>query len=140
MLIGPVIMELRCEEAEKSSLENSKIGVTKKIMDLSKLDCSTSSYQKFSNTGPIDMFFPLKCNYFSWATRWNHSFLSKPPLKGCFGTLKLSGHVLCPVLYIRKEATKSSTILLYNQINLHLCLTFYVHPWYSWIKKINNLP
>ena len=34
MLIGPVIMELRYEEVEKSSLENSKIGVTKKIMDL----------------------------------------------------------------------------------------------------------
>ena len=34
MLIGPVIMELRYEEVEKSSLENSKIGVTKKIMNL----------------------------------------------------------------------------------------------------------
>ena len=34
MLIGPVIMELWYEEVEKSSLENSKIGVTKKIMDM----------------------------------------------------------------------------------------------------------
>ena len=71
---------------------------TKKIMDFPKLDCSTSSYNNSTNTGPIDKFFTKKCNYFSWATRWNHSFLSKPPLKGCFGTLKLSGHVLCPVL------------------------------------------
>ena len=37
MSIGPVIMELRYEEDEKSSLENSKIGVTKKITDFSKL-------------------------------------------------------------------------------------------------------
>ena len=42
MLIGPVIMELRYEEVEKSSLENSKIGVTKKITDFSKLNCPTS--------------------------------------------------------------------------------------------------
>ena len=34
MFIGPVIMELQYEEVEKSSLENSKIGVTKKIMDM----------------------------------------------------------------------------------------------------------
>ena len=66
---------------------------TKKIMDFPKLDCSTSSFNNSTNTEPIDKFFTKKCNYFSWATRWNHSFLSKPPLKGCFGTLKLSGHV-----------------------------------------------
>ena len=66
---------------------------TKKIMDFPKLDCSTSSYNNSTNTGPIDKFFTKKCNYFSWATRWNHSFLSKPPLKGCSDTLKLSGHV-----------------------------------------------
>ena len=68
---------------------------TKKIMDFPKLDCSTSSYNNSTNTGPIDKFFTKKCNYFSWATRWNHSFLSKPPLKGCFGTLKLISHFIC---------------------------------------------
>ena len=68
-------------------------------MDFSKLNCSTSSYHISTNTGPIYMFFTKKCNYFSRATRRNHSFLSKLPLKGCFGTLKLSGHVHCPVLY-----------------------------------------
>ena len=72
---------------------------TKKIMDFPKLDCSTSSYNNSTNTGPIEKFFTKKCNYFSWATRWNYSFLSKPPLKECFGTLKLSGHVLLSVLY-----------------------------------------
>ena len=50
-------MELRYEEVEKSSSENSKIGVTKKITDFSKLDFLTSSYHNFTNTGPIDMFF-----------------------------------------------------------------------------------
>ena len=68
-------------------------------MDFPKLDCSTSSYNNSTNTGPIEKFFTKKCNYFSWATRWNYSFLSKPPLKECFGTLKLSGHVLLSVLY-----------------------------------------
>ena len=72
---------------------------TKKIMDFPKLDCSTSSYNNSTNTGPIDKFFTKKCNYFSRATRRNHSFLSKPQLKGCSDTLELSGHVLLPVLY-----------------------------------------
>ena len=45
---------------------------TKKIMDFPKLDCSTSSYNNSTNTGPIENFFTKKCNYFSWATRWNH--------------------------------------------------------------------
>ena len=71
-------------------------------MDFPELDCSTSSCNNSTNTGPIDKFFTKKCNYFSRATRRNHSFLSKLPLKGCFGTLKLSGHVHCPVLYIDK--------------------------------------
>ena len=31
--------------------------------------------------------------------RWNNPFLFQPPLKGCFGTLKLSSHVLLLVLY-----------------------------------------
>ena len=79
MLIIPVIMELRYEEVEKSSLENSKIGVTKKITDFSKLNCPTSSYHNSTNTGPIDMFFTKKCNYFSRETRWNHPLLSQPP-------------------------------------------------------------
>ena len=50
---------------------------TKKIMDFPKLDCSTSSYNNSTNTGPIYMFFTKKCNYFSQATRWNQSFLSQ---------------------------------------------------------------
>jgi hypothetical protein len=66
---------------------------TKKIMDFPKLDSSTSSYNNSTNTGPIDKFLTKKCNYFSRATRRNHSFLSKPQLKGCSDTLKLSGHV-----------------------------------------------
>ena len=53
-----------------------KIGVTKKIIDFSKLNCSTSSYHISTNTGPIYMFCTKKCNYFSRATRRNHSFLS----------------------------------------------------------------
>ena len=48
---------------------------SKKIMDFSKLDCSTSSYRNSTITGPIDIFFTKKCNYFSQAKRWNHSFL-----------------------------------------------------------------
>ena len=64
--------------------------VTKKIMDFSKRDFSTSSSHN-SNTGPIDMFFTKKNNYFSEETRWNHPFYSQAHLKGCFGTLKLSG-------------------------------------------------
>ena len=50
---------------------------TKKIMDFSKLNCSTSSYHNSTKTGPIDVFFTKKCNYFTWATRWNHPFLSQ---------------------------------------------------------------
>merc|ERR1711989_316244 len=44
-----------------------KIGVTKKIIDFSKLDCSTSSYHNSTKTGLIDMFFTKKYNYFSRA-------------------------------------------------------------------------
>ena len=79
MLIGPVIMELQYEEVEKSSLENSKIGVTKKIIDFSKLDFSTLSYHNSTNNGPTDMFFTKKCNYFSRERRWNNSILSQSP-------------------------------------------------------------
>ena len=50
-------------------------GYTK--FEFSKLDFLTSSYHNSINTGPIDMIFTKKCNYFSWATRWNHSFLSQ---------------------------------------------------------------
>ena len=52
-------------------------------------DCSTSSFHNSTNTGPICMFFTKKCNYFSQATRWNHSILSQSQLKWCFGTLNL---------------------------------------------------
>ena len=48
---------------------------------------STSSYHNSTNTGPISMFFTKKCNFFSQATRWNHSILSQSQLKWCFGTL-----------------------------------------------------
>ena len=47
------------------------------------------------------MFFTKKWNYFSWATRWNHPFLSQLPLKGCFGTLKLTDGFYWHWLYIR---------------------------------------
>ena len=76
MFIGPVIMELQYEEVEKSILEYSKIGVTKKITDFSKLNCPTSSYHNSTNTGPIDMFFTKKCNYFSRGRRWECLILS----------------------------------------------------------------
>ena len=79
--------------------------LTKKIMDVSKLDFSTSSYHNSTNNGLIDMFFTKKCNYFSWPTRWNHSFLSQPPLKGCFGTLKSSGGFIWHRLYFEDTKT-----------------------------------
>ena len=50
---------------------------SKKIMDFSKLDFSTSSSHNSTNTGPIGVFFTKKCNYFSWVTRWNDPFLSQ---------------------------------------------------------------
>ena len=62
---------------------------TKKFMAFSKLDFLTSSYHNSTNTGPIDMFFTKKCNYFSRGTRWNHPFLSQSQWNGCFGTLNL---------------------------------------------------
>ena len=34
------------------------------------------------------MFFTKKCNYFSWATRWNHLFLSQSQYKQSYCTLK----------------------------------------------------
>ena len=52
---------------------------TKKFMAFSNLDFLTSSYHNSTNTGPIDMFFTKKCNYFSRETRWNHPLLSQPP-------------------------------------------------------------
>ena len=73
--------------------------LTKKIIDFSKLDFSTSSYHNSTNTGPINMFFTKKYNYFSRETRWNHPFFSQAHFKGCFGTLKLSGEFWLPVLY-----------------------------------------
>ena len=47
------------------------------ILSFPNLTILTSSYHNSINTGPIDMIFTEKCNYFSWATRWNHSFLSQ---------------------------------------------------------------
>ena len=47
------------------------------LVNFSKLDFSTSSYRNSIITGPIDMIFTKKCNYFSRATRWNHLFLSQ---------------------------------------------------------------
>ena len=46
-------------------------------LEFSKSDFSTSSYHNSIITGPIDMFFTKKYNYFSWGTRWNHPFLSQ---------------------------------------------------------------
>ena len=65
-------------------------------MDFSKLDFSTSSSHNSTNTGPIDMFFTKKYNYFSQETRWNHPFLSQTPLKRCFGSLKLTSGFIWP--------------------------------------------
>ena len=53
-----------------------------------------------TNTGPIDMFFTKKYNYFSQESRWNYPFLSQPHIKGCFCTLKLGDKVWWPVLYL----------------------------------------
>ena len=71
--------------------------------EFSKLDFPTSSYHNSTNTGLIDMFFTKKYNYFSQATRWSHLFLSLPPLKGCFGTLKLTDEFYWHWLYIYKS-------------------------------------
>ena len=46
--------------------------VTKKIIDFSKLDFSSSSYQNFINIWPNNMFFTKKCIYFSQERRWNN--------------------------------------------------------------------
>ena len=43
---------------------------------------------KWCNTNKIFItFFTKKCNYFSWGTRWDHSFLCQSQYKGCFGSL-----------------------------------------------------
>ena len=49
------------------------------------------------------MFFTKKYNYFSQATRWNHPYLSQSPLKGCFGTSKLTDGFICHRLYKFKK-------------------------------------
>jgi len=49
---------------------------TKKLMAFSKLDFLTWSYHNLTNTGPNNMFFTKKCNYFLQGKRWIHSFLS----------------------------------------------------------------
>ena len=54
---------------------NYFFGYTKFVF--SKLDFLSSSFHNSTNTGPIYMFFTKKCNYFSQATRLNHSFLSQ---------------------------------------------------------------
>ena len=78
-----------CEQVEKLILENSKLVFWHSKFTFSKLDGSTSSYHNSTNTGPIDMFFTKKCNYFSRQTRWNYQFLSHPQLKGCFGPINI---------------------------------------------------
>ena len=50
----------------------------------SNFDFSTSSYRNTTISGPIDMFFTKKSNYFSRETRWNFLFLAQTPLKRCF--------------------------------------------------------
>ena len=74
-------------------------------MDFSKLDFSTSSYHNSTNTGPIDMFFTKKYNYFSQETRWNHPFLSQSQRKGCNYSLKLTSDFICRRLQSTALAT-----------------------------------
>ena len=62
MSIGPVLEELGKDEVEKLSLEKLKLVFGHYKFTFSKLDCSTSSYHNFTNSGPIDMFFTKKCN------------------------------------------------------------------------------
>ena len=47
------------------------------LVNCSKHDFLTSSFYNSTKTGPFDMFFTKKCNYFSWRTRWNHPFWSQ---------------------------------------------------------------
>ena len=49
------------------------------LINFSKLDFLTSSFHNSTKTGPFDMFFTKKCNYFSRGTRWDHPFLSQAP-------------------------------------------------------------
>ena len=53
--------------------------LTKKIIDFSRLDFSTSSSCNSTKNGPIDMFFTKKWHYFSRERRWNNSILSQTP-------------------------------------------------------------
>ena len=68
-------------------MEKSIIFLVTPIFEFSKLEFLTSSYHNSNYTEPIDMIFTKKCNYFSRATRRNHSFLSQSQLKGCFCNL-----------------------------------------------------
>ena len=70
--------------------------------EFSKLDFLTSSYHNSTNTGPIDMIFTEKCNYFSRGTRWDHPFLSQSQRKGCNCSLKLTSDFICHRLYCRR--------------------------------------
>ena len=60
------------------------------------------------------MFFTKKYKYFSQATRWNHLFLSPPPLKGCFGTLKLTDRFYWHWLYYENYFCAQIFTLLKN--------------------------
>ena len=85
-----VVLDFGKEHANWSNISEVMIGWSWKIkfgkinyffgytnFEFSKLDFLTSSYHNSTNTGPIDMIFTKKCNYFSRGTRWDHPFLSQ---------------------------------------------------------------
>ena len=97
MSIGPVLEELWKDEVEKSSLEELKLVFGHYKFTFSKLDCSTSSYHNSTNTGPIDMFFTKKYNYFSQEKKMDQS---QSPIKGCNCSLKMTSDFICHRLYL----------------------------------------
>ena len=58
--------------------------------DFFKLDFSTSFHNYSTFTGPINMFFTKKCNYFSRGTKWDYPFLSQSLENGRFWHFKFT--------------------------------------------------
>ena len=54
---------------------------------LNTLDFTKSQH---SNTGPINMFFTKKCNYFSRGTKWDYPFWSQSLESGRFWHFKIT--------------------------------------------------
>ena len=104
-------------------------------MDFSKLDFSTSSYHISTNTGPIDMFFTKKYNYFSRETRWNHPFLYQSQRKGCNCSLKLTSDFICRRLYYEFSVHQKKSIWFFTVIldDLEGVGTINPHPNSSYI-------